>query len=358
MSSIYPEFGFNKNDLFYPHSVQDFLQSHVRNHRIYPVLLSLHHEVGAYVWDVDRPNGSLTDFRLCDALGMPIGFLQSTSDTNSLYIYDAADRPSWSESLIGSDNPRYILTRIRKLMKDHSSKMSSLKVQGGGVILDAMRHLFINYLYALPEDLRQAHSPSFLQQTDTELLEIYRGRKSLSELSAVAIENLDRQVQQAERAEQGFASLRRDLIENLSGNKFIFRYNRHADDTSSFTMGGIRMTGIEECIDEYYNRRSAYISDTKSPMITYTFPFRMYRNLDSLPSYKIKDQIMATLSLGRLNRTTEHRMDMRTMNQLLPSCDVNRDFAMLNGGTSFCWARGTGNYDTWFMIADMREDVA
>lgn len=337
------------DSVFYPDALTAAEQTYVRYHKVWPVLLALHHEIKVQVC-LHEQFSSDQKFQLCDKHGMPYMYVECGNIDDcpiKVVQYGTFDSRSPKPPLVESANIRYILTKIRKIDRDYLENNPS-----ASVINDVMRAAVSKLMERQPVEARKQYSPGFSSRTDRVLLDIVRGRISVDEINTLEKDiqdNLANCMRNALSYETSFARAREGMIEALSGDKFIFRL-RPCNKVSrtyipSFTMFGIRINNVPELIDGIYKLQSTLVG------LSLTYPIRFYRNLESLHD-DVRDNIMATLTLNSMSRTSPHQPT--TDRALFPFLESNTHMSAFNSETALSWTQALIHADAYHMITDKR----
>ena len=343
------------DSVFYPDALTVAEQTYVRYHKVWPVLLALHHEIKVQVC-LHEQFSSDQRFQLCDKHGMPYMYVECGNiDGDSIKVvrYETFDSRLTKPPLIESANIRYILTKIRKMYAEGSPDRHYLENNpSASFIKDAMRSAVSKLMERQPSEARKQYSPGFSSKTDKVLLDIVRGRIKVDDINTLdrdIQDNLARCMHDALLHETSFARAREGVIEALSGDKFVFRL-RPCEKVSrtyiqSFTMLGVRINNVSELVDGSYKSQPTFVD------LSVTYPIRFYRNLESLHD-DVRDNIMATLTLNSMSRTSPHQPT--NDRALFPFLLSNHYMSTFNSETAFSWAQGLTGYDAYHMITDKR----
>jgi hypothetical protein len=350
-------FDFEKKTPFYPCMFSPDQEQELMRERVYPILLSLRHELDLFVWRYLSKSNNGKIFYLCDALGLPQIHLDhnATSGSITLYRQDFPDDQGVTQ-VLETDNVRYALSRIRKMVKEKSGEyaLGHIKGRGHKTINGAIHGILQEWVAQSPTGARSIHPPSFTANTDRELLKMYMGITTVDQMPEAARANLNSQVTLWNQSTAERAALRNTLQQSLVGKFLLFCYMRDENQTTdtNVVMGGVRIGNVAEKYDDICQHGS--LSDGVELNIAYTYPFRVYRNFDEL-SERMRDYVMSRLTLNKMGRSSSHPYTERKA--LLPTLPYGREIAVFNDGLSLCWSRNRGtSSNMWFLIRDTRED--
>lgn len=336
---------------FYPMSLSPTVEHIVKKEPVYPLLLSLRHELEVFVYNIEKHPSNAVSFFMCDRLGLPQLVLLVGSDGKlNLRKHSAADKADLSD-VFETDKLKYAMTRVRKLAKEGTDKdigLQEIKTRGIETITSVFDDLVTSYVSISPNEARRRFYPGFTANTDRFLLEMYKGLRKFEELPDACRANLDEQARLYDETAKMHMEMRDEIDSAVSGNRFVMRYNRDLSNTW-FTLGGVEISNVRQFIAEKYSNDYQDNSNVKT---NFTYPFRMYRNLDSLPD-DIRDTVQATLNILKLGRTT--KQNATHLDRLTPSLPYGSYLAVFNEGSSLCWTRFVDRAgDVWLLLPDKR----
>jgi hypothetical protein len=350
-------FDMSKPSPIYPCMFSSEQEQEIMRDKVYPVLLSLRHELGLFVWRVAPLAHNGKAFHLCDNHG----FSQMIIDRDNgglikLHVNQESD-VNLTNNVLETDNVRYALTRIRKMVKETSGDyaLGQIKERVGDTILCSLNSLVSEWVNQSPSEARRRPAPHFTTATDRVLLGLYTGDVTLNTIPPAARDNLEKQVEELKQSLIARDALRNALEQSLTGKFLLFSYVRDANEATdtNIVMGGVRIGKVGEKFNNNYERYLANDAEV-SLDVTHTYPFRVYRNFDEL-SERVRDYVMSRLTLNKMGRASSQPFVERK--GLLPCLEYGRELAVFNDGLSMCWSRGhTGGHKMWFMIPDTRED--
>lgn len=311
------------NDPFYSNFFSEEDKKALRKQTFWPVVAALHHKLGVSVYNFyedpqeqsSGPPAVHCGFEMCDMRGFPAVRVRVIDGAIcSIYTSSNVLGPMVDERLellAASKKISYLIKAIEKINATDNCLLPS-------VLWNTHTQSIIPTIWmSQPSADINAYNVSLTSNMVRKLVckELSDAPQSFSsEESSV----MQKEFHEVQKRRARFESIKQDNLTRLTGNKFLIFYSSDQRADSQIILGGMRFdpAELEAYSEKTYIQRELFLDYPSVPKITE--PFARYKSIDQIPDH-LKDVVLATLRMSKLNRSCDNSNYSPSSTTLLPA---------------------------------------